>query len=89
MYKRGTQVDFKGNDHYRALSGTYVWAINEHEITTYYIQHPDGHITKESMENSRMGDGFEQPHSMYFDEDVKYIIVLPDEISLHKNNESK
>ncbi len=81
QFQRGDKVSFNGNDKFKAIEGTYIWAVNHHLIEMYYIQHPDGNVTKESMEyNGGFEDGFESPHSKYFNKGVKYICVMPEEI---------
>jgi len=80
-FKRGQKVNFKGNKQYKAVNGTYIWAVNDHMMIGYYIQHPDGVITKEKMaHNGGLPDGFESPHSKYFKEGLKYIFVSSDEL---------
>ncbi len=80
-FKRGDKVHFKGNKNFKPVLGTYIWATNEHLMTAYYIQHPDGNITKEDKEhNDGFPDGFESPHSKYFGEGIKYIRVTAEEI---------
>lgn len=82
-FKRGDKVNFKGNKDYNPVSGTYVWAVSEHMMLMYYIQHPDGGVTKESIShNGGLPDGFETPHSKYFKQGLKYICVVPDELEL-------
>lgn len=76
VFKRGDKVNFKGDTNYAPMKGTYVWAVNEHMMLMYYIEHPDGNITKESIaQNGGLPDGFETPHSKNFKEGLKYICV--------------
>jgi hypothetical protein len=80
-FNRGDKVNFKGNKHYSPVNGTYVWAVNVHMALMYYIQHPDGDVTKEQIaHNGGLPDGFETPHSKYFKQGLKYICVIPDEL---------
>ncbi len=82
-FKRGDKVNFKGNHNYKPVNGTYIWADNCHMMICYYIQHPDGNITKEKMRrNGGLDDGFESPHSKYFKEGLNYICVTADEIEI-------
>ena len=82
-YKRGDKVNFKGNYKYKPVNGTYIWADNVHLMTTYYIQHPDGDITKQKIKhNNGFPEGFESPESIYFKEGLTYICVTPEEIEL-------
>ena len=79
--KRGDKVKFKGNEWFKPLEETYVWAVGEHMVTMYWIQHPDGGHDKESIAyNNGMGDGFESPYSYYFEEGLHYICVMPNEV---------
>ncbi len=84
-FKRGDKVNFKGNEYFKPVNGTYIWAESCHMMTSYYIQHPDGDITKERIKhNGGLPDGFETPHSDYFQQGLKYIFVLPGEIEISK-----
>ncbi len=80
-FKRGDKVDFKGNGDFKPQARTYIWAVNCHMMVTYYVQHPDGGITKEKIRhNGGFRDGFESPHSDNFQEGLKYICVGDHEI---------
>ena len=80
-FKRGDKVNFKGNNYYAPMKGTYVWAVSDHMMLMYYIEHPDGNKTKEIIaRNGGLPDGFETPHSKNFKEGLKYICVIPEEL---------
>lgn len=77
-YKRGSKVNFCGNESFKPLNETYIWAFNHHLMSVAYIEHPQGSFfTPEPM-----GDGFESPHSSNFDATKKYIQVEENEIIL-------
>lgn len=81
VFKRGDKVNFKGDANFAPMKGTYVWAVNEHMMLMYYIEHPDGNITKESIaRNGGLPDGFETPHSKNFKEGLKYICVTGNQL---------
>jgi hypothetical protein len=81
IFRIGDKVNYKGGKSFKPVRGTYIWAVNHHLMLTYYIQHPDGNITKETLQhNNGMPDGFESPHSSMFKEGLKYICIHPDEI---------
>lgn len=81
--KRGDKVNFKGNDKYPPVAGTYIWAVSPHMMLMYYIEHPDGHITKEQIShNGGLPDGFETPHSRNFKEGLKYICVTDEQLEI-------
>lgn len=80
VFRVGDKVNFKGNGKFRPVNGTYIWAINYHLFITYYVQHPEGNITTETLKSNILGDGFEQPHSSNFKEGLKYICIVAEEI---------
>jgi hypothetical protein len=80
-FKRGDKVNFKGDGKYKPMKGTYVWVVSPHMMLMYYIEHPDGNITKQSIaHNGGLADGFETPHSKNFQEGLKYICVIPEQL---------
>ena len=80
-FKRGDKVNFKGDDRYAPMKGTYIWAVSQHMMLMYYIEHPDGNKTKEIIaRNGGLPDGFETPHSSNFKQGLKYICVIPEQL---------
>lgn len=81
--KKGDRVCFKGNREFKPLDETYIAAISCHEMLAYYIEHPDGNKTKQSIRrNGGFPDGFESPHSSDFEEGKRYIFAIPEEVKL-------
>jgi hypothetical protein len=85
IFKRGDKVNFKGNKNYRAIKGTYVWAVNPHLCIEYVIEHPDGKTKDYFINNAN--DGFECIPSKELDCKLKYIYVGLNEIK--KSNDAK
>jgi len=84
-FKRGDKVNFKGNEKFSPAFWTYVWAVNQHEMDSCYIQHLNGNISKSLIrENGGFEDGFESPHSSNFKAGLRYICVTENELELAK-----
>jgi hypothetical protein len=79
IFMRGDKVDFAGNDKYKSVKGTYVWAVNPHLCIEYVIEHPDG-LDKSHFMATMGCDGFESIPSKELQKGLKYIYVEPNEI---------
>lgn len=81
--KRGTKVNFKGNEYFKPIQGTYIWAKLEHlSLSLYVVQHPDGNPKQNFMAKPPLEDGFEAVHSKELDENYFYVYAEQHEIEL-------
>ena len=84
-FKRGDCVNFSGTKNLKAVRKTYVWYVLQHMVVSYLIQHPDGNITKETLQhNNGFKDGFENVPSSQVKIGVKYILVSGSTLELIK-----
>lgn len=90
-FKRGDCVDYKGGEtsifhgSYQVKTlepnpKTYVWAIIEHGVTQYVIEHKGGFPKEYFLAKRGQRDGFESIHSSQLQDGLKYAYV--DEIDL-------
>ncbi len=88
-YQRRSKVDFLGNEKYKPLKGTYIWAILiDPQYSVAYIQHGEGLLKSEFEAKPPFAyhvlDGVPDPRpsipDSHFDPTERYIEVLEGEI---------
>ncbi len=85
QYKRGDKVDYNPEDRNGTpCKGTYVWAIMEHLMIRYVIEHPNGHPKSRFTASGNFPDGFESIHSSQLDDNLLYMYAKEEELSVSK-----